>query len=147
MNLESCPLDAEWIYERNTLENIYNSKWQQKELKRYTAIRNIIPKNEYVILENERDRKNIVNYAASRIDKRIKFTEEISSIEVFNIILLIYKNTSIYKTATAIEIEGLEKEFKFINRKELYTILQKLHLAKVISWEVRGDLNQIRFKS
>ena len=109
MNLESYPIDIELIFKTKTLENIFTEKWQQKELKRYTKIRNIIPVNEYVILENERDRKIIVEYAASRADKRIKFTGDISSIEVFYIILLIYKNTSIYKTATAIEVLEIEK--------------------------------------
>jgi len=147
MNLECHPIDRELIFKTKTLENIFTEKWQQKELKRYTAIKNIIPTNEYITLENERDRKSIVEYAASRLDKRIKFTGDITSIETFYIILLIYKNTSIYKTATAIEVKEIEKEFNTICRKELYTILQKLHHRKIISWETRGDLNQIRFKS
>jgi len=147
MNLECYPIDIELIYKTKTLENIFTEKWQQKELKLYTKIRNIIPVSEYIILENERDRKTIVEYAASRLDKRIKFTGDITSIETFYIILLIYKNTSIYKTATAIEVIEIEKEFDTLNRKELYVILQKLHWTKVISWETRGDLNQIRFKS
>ena len=146
MNLECYPIDIELIFKIKTLENIFSEKWQQKELKRYTAIRNIIPSNEYITLENERDRKSIIKYAASRTDKRIKFTGELNT-EVFYIILLIYKNTSIYKTATAIEVKEIEKEFNALNRKELYAILQKLHHRKIISWETRGDLNQIRFKS
>ena len=146
MNLECYPIDIELIFKIKTLENIFSEKWQQKELKRYTAIRNIIPSNEYITLENERDRKSIIKYAASRTDKRIKFTGELNT-EVFYIILLIYKNTSIYKTATAIEVKEIEKEFNALNRKELYTMLQKLHHRKIISWETRGDLNQIRFKS
>jgi len=144
MNLECYPIDIELIFKIKTLENIFSEKWQQKELKRYTAIRNIIPSNEYITLENERDRKSIIKYAASRTDKRIKFTGELNT-EVFYIILLIYKNTSIYKTATAIEVKEIEKEFNALNRKELYAILQKLHHRKIISWETRGDLNQIRF--
>jgi len=146
MNLDSHPIDIELIYKARTLENIFTEKWQQKELKRYTKIRNIIPTNKYITLENERDRKSIIEYAASRLDKRIKFTGDINA-ETLYIILLIYKNTSIYKTATAIEVLEIEKEFNTICRKELYIILQKLHHKKIISWETRGDLNQIRFKS
>lgn len=144
MNLECHPIDKELIFKTKTLENIFTEKWQQKELKRYIKIRDIIPVNEYIALENERDRKIIVEYAASKLDKRIKFTGDIN-IETFYIILLIYKNTSTYKTATAIEVEEIEKEFNTLNRKELYIILQKLHHEKIISWETRGDLNQIRF--
>ena len=144
MNLDSHPIDIELIYKARTLENIFTEKWQQKELKRYTKIRNIIPTNKYITLENERDRKSIIEYAASRLDKRIKFTGDINA-ETLYIILLIYKNTSIYKTATAIEVLEIEKEFNTICRKELYIILQKLHHEKIITWETRGDLNQIRF--
>ena len=146
MNLDSHPIDRELIYKNNTLENIFSSSWQQKELKRYTAIKNIIPVNEYLELENERDRKNIVEYAAARTDKRIKFNGSIDNIETFYTMLLIYKNTSIYKQATAIKVKEIEKEFNTLNQKELYNILHNLHIEKVITWETRADLNQIRFK-
>jgi len=143
MILDCHYIDSELIYKTRTLENIFTEKWQQKDLKLYTKIRDIIP-NEYLKIESERDRNVIVNYIASRIDKRIRFTGDINT-EKFYIMLLIYKNTSMYKTATSIEVKELEKEFKYLNKKELYTILQKLHHEKVISWETRGDLNQIRF--
>jgi len=130
--------------EHKTLKEISTEDFQQKELKRYIKIKNILPL-EYYSLNCSEDKNQVLNYLVTKIDKRVKSNQLFPNVKSFYIMLIAFRNLE-WTGATSLELKEIKKEFKQLSSREIENLIEDLHKKRIITWESRADLNQIRFK-
>ena len=129
--------------EHGKLEEVFTEDFQQKELKRYIKIKNILPP-EYYLLNYSEDKNQVLNYLATKIDKRVKNNQLSPNVKSFYVMLVTFRNLE-WTGATALEVKEIKKEFKQLSSREIENLIENLHKERIITWESRANLNQIRF--
>ena len=142
--LKSWYIDQEFKTSSRTLSQLFTEDFEKKELKRYTKIRNILPITDYQSLEYPEERTKLIEYLATKTDKRIKISECYISPNTFYTILKVFRDIE-FPGASALEVKEIKKEFSFLPYGEVEELIQKLHSKNIVNWESRADLNQIRF--
>ena len=135
-------LSCFYLEHNKTLEETFSEDFQQKELKRYTKIKNIIP-TEYYNLDYSGDKNEVLRYLETKTDKRVKNHFMNPNAETFYVMLIAFRNIE-WHGATALEVREIKKEFKQMESRDIEKLIQELHQKRIITWECRADLNQIR---